>query len=314
MSRPTRTHAPGGVFHITARTQGKARWFSENIKDEIANTICKAALMVDIRLIAFTVLDNHLHIVVRQGSAPLGWYMHRVLQKAAFLVKRNLSVDGHVFGGRYWAGLCDDPLYFRQCVIYTHLNAFYAEMCSHPDDYKWSSHHLFTNSGRFQWNTGAFDDQEMLFYSDEVKTVDEARLNYCRLVDYWMKRERLPLGVKYADWSSDRVPPPTANSGDSHWYASYTGPKVVGVRTAALADIARTILRSIDTTVDLDQVRAAGRIRKLSAVRRELTAHLVARNYRKAAIARCLCISPAYVSAVASDIRRALEDHALGRS
>src|SRR6266511_765859 len=88
MPRARRTHAPGWAFHVTARTQGRVGWFKEPaVCDTIARYICEAAASSTTRLLAYAVMPNHLHMIVRQGSQPLGWMVQRVLQRTALLVR-----------------------------------------------------------------------------------------------------------------------------------------------------------------------------------------------------------------------------------
>lgn len=306
MPRQHRVHAPGSIMHLTARTQGKAHWFTDDIKTGIATVICDAARMRDTSPICFTVMSNHIHVVARTGSQPIGWFMQHVLQRTATLVKKCHGVQDHIFGKRYWAGICDDASYARQCIVYTHLNAFYAGLCAHPDEYRWSSHAYFA-SGRGNWSLDGFCELGNQLFSDSTTT--DCQVNYRKFIDYWMARERLSLGQKFL-FSDEQAlrRAPTAHFGDELFQSEFSGdnhaPKSV-IRMPT-ADCAVILLRRIAPGVALDDIRLAGRVHRLSAFRNELTAALLARGYRNGAIARCLCVSTSYVSAIAAEIRTTL--------
>lgn len=306
MPRPNRIYAPRAIFHITARTQAKAKLFDDEIKTEIARIICEAARMSDTWPIAFTVMSNHLHIIARQGNQPFSWFMQRVLQRTALVVKQRVDCPDHVFGKRYWCGIVDDPFYARQSIIYTHLNAFYAGLCAHPSEYRWSTHAAFSGAVH-EWDLSGFCNRGQFLFSDE--SVDDRSANYNEFVNYWVRRERLPLATKYLFQTDDeQLIAPVARTGDLHWQAEYGCNISVpsGEQRLPIADCAQLLLRMMKHDLSLDQIRTAGRIAALGKVRRELTAGLLARGYRNSAIARCLNVSRSYVSEVHADMLSAL--------
>ncbi|HUP89552.1 MAG TPA: transposase [Longimicrobiales bacterium] len=294
---------------MTARTQGRAHWFIPELKDRIAEIICNAALVSDTWPLAFTIMNNHLHIVARQGEAPLSWFMQRILQQTAAVVKQTHQVHDHVFGRRYWAGYCDSPSYARQVIVYTHLNAFYAGYCTHPSEYRWSTHGAFSRSSECLWHTGGFCTSGLGLFGGESDGKTETQDNYDKCIAYWMNKERLPIGVKYVFRDEgERVAHPSTHNGDVHWQLEYSGSSQIQSPSeprVPLYDCAKVLLAKIAPNVTMDQIRSAGRIRRLVAFRRELIGALLARKYRNGAIARCLNASPSHVSDVAAEIRTA---------
>src|SRR5688572_33203958 len=109
MPRTTRIHAPGCIVHITARTQGHRPWFTETIRERVAREIIDAARVAGMRLLAFAVMPNHFHIIVRQGPALLSYMMHRVMHRSALMLKQTHRLQGHVFERRYRSGVCATP-------------------------------------------------------------------------------------------------------------------------------------------------------------------------------------------------------------
>ncbi len=60
MPRKRRLHLPRAGFHITARTQGGAKYFHPEMRAAIAADIQQAALTVGHTLLAYVVMPNHL--------------------------------------------------------------------------------------------------------------------------------------------------------------------------------------------------------------------------------------------------------------
>jgi REP element-mobilizing transposase RayT len=140
MARRLRPYSPGGFFHLTARTQGRAEWFDETLRDHICDTIAIVQQRCDLRIVAFVVMPNHLHLVVQQGDHALVRFMHPVLCSIAARVKTKYQVAGHVFERRYWSYPCSIADYLTSCIEYVHRNPVKALLCQHSRDYKWSSY------------------------------------------------------------------------------------------------------------------------------------------------------------------------------
>jgi REP element-mobilizing transposase RayT len=140
MSRQLRPYFPGGFFHVTARTRGRAAWFDETLRDHICEVTAIVQRQCDVRIAAFVVMTNHLHFVVQQGDHPLVRFMHPLLCRIAASVKKKYSVEGHVFERRYWSYPCGAVDYLRTCIHYVHRNPVKALLCTDARDYKWSSY------------------------------------------------------------------------------------------------------------------------------------------------------------------------------
>ena len=140
MSRARRQQQPGCVFHVTARTQGRARWFTAAIRSRIAEMIASGVSSAGASLLAFAVMPNHLHIVLAQGRATLGWTMQPILRRVALLVQRTHRLSGHIFERSYASKPCLDADYARTVILYTHFNPVKAGLCSSPEEYAWTSH------------------------------------------------------------------------------------------------------------------------------------------------------------------------------
>jgi len=309
MPRTLRPHLPGNAFHITARTQNRNRWFTENVRDDVVEIICEAIECSTTELIAYSVMPNHIHLIVRQGAQPLGWFMQRVLQRTALLVRNKVRPDGqgHIFGSRYWSGLLDDASYLRQAIIYTHLNARYAGLCDAPEDYPWSSHPSYSGISQDTREKPLLVEHGLALFASDRSNIS-SRENYLEFVRYWMVRKKLPLGWKFI-LADDELPnAPRAHAGDAAWFAEYSHAINNGlgktVRTNEdVQDRAIAALRMIDRELTLYDLRSCGRVKALGEVRRAVIARLVLESHRNSAIARCLNVSPAHVSVIAADLR-----------
>jgi REP element-mobilizing transposase RayT len=306
MPRKRRLHLPDAGFHITARTQNGAQHFTPEMRGDIADDIKQAAHSFGHTLLAYVVMPNHFHIVLKQGEAPLAWVMQRIMQRTVMRVRRAHGGEGHVFGRPYWAGTCTNPGYLRRAIVYTHLNPCKAGLCASADDYAWSSHSSYLRLGR--GGTGPTSMLEGLtLFADRSLSRADVLASYQRFIDYCVMQRATSIP---GDWllpiGPNRHLLPSAAHGDSHWAANYSTFAEHTSFTRINIDVAHyatSLLERIDPDLDLDTIRLTGRSRTLGAVRRQLIEGLIVHGCRNNAISRCLRVSPSLVSQVATHMR-----------
>lgn len=94
-------------------------------------------------LLAWSLLSNHFHLLVRPRTTTLGAFMRRLL--TGYAVTFNLRHDrsGHLFQNRYKSIVCDEEAYLLELVRYIHLNPLRVGLVSslaELDLYPWSGH------------------------------------------------------------------------------------------------------------------------------------------------------------------------------
>lgn len=300
MSKALRPHAPGCVFHITARTQGKQLWFTDLVKPRIESEIMAAAQMAGMPLFACVIMPNHFHIIARQSTQPLAYMMHRVMHRTAVMLKRTIGMDGHVFGQNYWAGLIKSPAYVRRAIIYTHLNPCRSGLCPTPEQYAFNSHHHYLQpaSDRF---SAVNRDEALNFFAgceddDPLKQYLE-HLRFQMSIDAYMRGE---LGADFL------VPPPACVRGDVHWDDNYYAAIQIAEHVTPqqpIYDVARRLLQRLDAGCSLDLIRTGLRSARISHARKNLAAALVVAGYRGTQIARLMGMSTSAVSKIAVSLR-----------
>lgn len=144
MSRSARLHVPGGVFHIISRCLNHAYLFDGALERARYLALLEAAARRnDARVLAWCVMSNHVHLVVRAGEAPLSRLMKRV--NTGYARWKNIKERriGPVFAGRYKAILVERETYLLELIRYVHLNPVRAGIVEHPDEDRWSSHRVY---------------------------------------------------------------------------------------------------------------------------------------------------------------------------
>ncbi|NTV48602.1 MAG: transposase [Geobacteraceae bacterium] len=92
---------------------------------------------------AWALLSNHFHLLLMPTSAPLSYFMRRLLTGYAVSFNRNNKRSGHLFQNRYKSIVCEEEPYLLELVRYIHLNPLRAGMVKsleELDSYPWTGH------------------------------------------------------------------------------------------------------------------------------------------------------------------------------
>lgn len=142
--RRRRVDLPGAVYHVTARGNQQQRIFYTTRDYEFYLDLLREAVeRFDLRILAYALLPNHVHLLCRRGRVPLAKVLYHIQRRFAVYHNRRLGVRGHVFQDRYHAKLCEDEAYLWALVRYIHDNPLQAGLCDRPDGYPWTSYHAY---------------------------------------------------------------------------------------------------------------------------------------------------------------------------
>lgn len=287
MASKPRPNLPGFAFHLTTRTQNRAHRFTGPVRDRVVHFLAREVERSDARLLAYAVMTNHLHLVIVQGSFPLGRFMQPLLSSIALSVHRIHGVAGHVFERPYRHSVCLDYDYLRYAIAYTHANPVRAGLCEDPADYRWSSHSAYVAAweGRPVKTPVAVDVAMGLtaFCDRALVTAREAGQAYLDI---------LASAIEPNSWEVSRTRPPTGTSAPRPTSGDRAPPLNDGRPT--LEAMADHILRGVPGGVDYIRGRWGRRARL--GIRREFAVHAVRAGYTRRDIGTYLGLSESAVS------------------
>jgi putative transposase len=107
-------------------------------------------------ILAWALMPNHAHILLRSGREGLSVLMRRVLTGYAGQFNRRHCRQGHLFQNRFKSILVDEEPYLLELVRYLHLNPVRAEIVSGIDEldgYEWTGHSRLVGRVRDNWQT-----------------------------------------------------------------------------------------------------------------------------------------------------------------
>ena len=148
MARKPRIEFPGAFYHVISRGNQRQTIFHDNT-DYLAylNRLEHYRKRYNITVYAYTLILNHVHLLVETHETPLSKFMQGLQFTYTRYYNQRYSKIGHLFQGRYKAILCDRDAYLLELVRYIHLNPARMRRRVDPWRYKWSSHREYLGKG-----------------------------------------------------------------------------------------------------------------------------------------------------------------------
>jgi REP element-mobilizing transposase RayT len=141
MARPLRLQFPGGVYHVTARGNGRQAIFADDRDRE--RFLAVLASVVDryhVICHAYCMMENHYHLLLETPEANLSRAMRQLNGVYSQGFNRRHGRPGHVLEGRFHARVVDREGYLREVCRYVVLNPVRAGLVAHPRQWRWSSY------------------------------------------------------------------------------------------------------------------------------------------------------------------------------
>jgi REP element-mobilizing transposase RayT len=176
MPRTARLDAPDLLQHVIVRGVNRCDIFcDDDDRGKFLGTLSKLLVQTDTECLAWSLMTNHVHLLLRPRPTSLAVLMRRLLTGYAIYFNRRHQRTGHLFQNRYKSIVCEADTYLLELVRYIHLNPLRAGVVpdlSTLDVYEWSGHGVITGNRVFTGQT--VDDVLALFAQGRV----EARRRY----------------------------------------------------------------------------------------------------------------------------------------
>jgi|SRR5581483_3482578 len=140
MARQPRIQVAGGYYHVFARgNERRALYRDDNDRIAFLELVAAAAERFAWSLLAYCLMTNHYHLILRTSEANLAAGMHWLNAVYAQRFNRRHGRVGHLFQGRYRARLIQDGDALLGAIRYVVRNPVRARLCTDPQHWPWSS-------------------------------------------------------------------------------------------------------------------------------------------------------------------------------
>jgi len=160
MPRAERIWFPGAVYHIIQRGNNQEEIYREDRDYEwFLRTVREVKRDIAFNIYCYVLMSNHYHMTVKTFDVHISEIMKAINSKYAIRFNQKYERKGHLFQGRFKGILVVENSYLLELSRYIHLNPVKAGLAEKPEDYRWSSYHVYKNS-----------DEDFLVDPDEVLT------------------------------------------------------------------------------------------------------------------------------------------------
>jgi REP element-mobilizing transposase RayT len=155
MPRQARLDSPGTLHHVMIRgIEGGRIYHDDEDRENFLGRVGQVVERTGTRILAWVLMDNHVHLLLFSGPAGVCAFMWRLLTGYAVWFNRRHRKLGHLFQNRYKSIVCEENPYLLELARYIHLNplrAFVVKSVEELDGYRWSGHSVLVGKNRNSW-------------------------------------------------------------------------------------------------------------------------------------------------------------------
>lgn len=150
MPRLARVDVADNIYHVINRAAGRLQIFNNASDYQLfTNLLHEAREITDMRILAYTIMPNHWHLVLYPRSdGDLGTFMHRLTNAHTRQVHSITKTIGYgpLYQGRYKSFLVDTDEYFLTLLKYVERNPVRAKLVQACEEWQWGSAQLRANA------------------------------------------------------------------------------------------------------------------------------------------------------------------------
>ena len=147
MARQHRSDPDGGIHHVMNRGVDRADIFTDDADRRwFVRLLGEACVAAGVRVVAYCLVRNHFHLVLRCPNGGLSEAMWRLTAEYARVFNHRHERTDSLFGGRFKSKLVESDEYLVHLLRYVHRNPL--DIGQRPDAWPWSSYPIYLGQGR----------------------------------------------------------------------------------------------------------------------------------------------------------------------
>lgn len=180
MPRAARLDATDLLQHVIVRGVERCDIFGDdNDRSRFVASLSKLIVQTGTECLAWSLMCNHVHLLLRPRQTLLAPVMRRLLTGYAVYYNLRHHRSGHLFQNRYKSIVCEEESYLLELIRYIHLNPLRAGVVSDLaalDRYPWAGHAVVMGNGCME---GQMTDEVLALFGKRKR---EAREKYRQFV------------------------------------------------------------------------------------------------------------------------------------
>ena len=138
----------GYTYHISTRCVDQTYLLHKaELKDVAISVIEKAKKKYKFSCFCFTIMDNHVHIIIQTPEEDnISLIMQVINKNIATKCNKALNRKGHFWGERFHSTLIESEEQLINTLIYLNLNPVKAGLVYDPKDWEWGSYNTYVNN------------------------------------------------------------------------------------------------------------------------------------------------------------------------
>jgi REP element-mobilizing transposase RayT len=150
--RKPRAEVEAGTFHVYARGNDKRAIYGDDDDRRLyVRLLAGTVRQFRWRLLAYCLMENHVHLLVETREPNLGRGIHRLHSSYAQRFNSRHGRSGHLFQGRYGCVRIESDEQLWTVAVYIAMNPVEAGLCRDAEDWTWSSHRAVLSGHRPDW-------------------------------------------------------------------------------------------------------------------------------------------------------------------
>lgn len=178
MPRGARVKSRSGVYHVMLRGANKQEIFHDDddcIK--FLDIIKKYKMKSEMSVYAWCLMNNHVHLLLREGNEELSITMKRIGVSYVSYYNWKYSTTGHLFQDRFRSENVENHQYLLTAIRYIHQNPVKAGIVNRVNEWRWSS--CLGYYGKYHYPSNLLDNDVILkLFSADITIAKERFIDF----------------------------------------------------------------------------------------------------------------------------------------